>query len=369
VPKIGLRWQPYDKQVAFRFTYSKSFAAPTLFDEFGPTSFAPASSSAPGGILAPIGVTNTTGYFIGTAGNPNLQPAKAQSRSIGIALSPRAIQGLTVSLDYINVFQGGFPAGIDGINIVASVNSLGSASPFFSSVTVKGAPGQAGATQAPIASPGGLAAYLNSPGYAGDVYILDRRINSGGVRNEAFDVALAYERPAGAWGTFTFETAGTYLVSRLVSAVRGAPFYEYAGYSTNGSLMAGSAPRFSSYSTVEWRHGEDELSIGNSYMSSMVDIGSGSIPAVYLATNPQTRVSSYTAWNAQFSHAVKRDRTDGFLGCLKGMKFTVGINNLADKMPSLAPRSYPAGSNNANADVSTYSPIGRLYFISCSLKY
>ncbi len=368
VPKIGLRWQPYDKQLTLRFTYSKSFAAPTLYDEFGPTSFAPGSSSAPGGILVPIGVTSTTSYFIGTSGNPNLQPATAQSRSMGLALSPRAIKGLTISLDYINVLQSGFPAGIDGINIVASVNTLGSASPFFSSVTVKGAPGQAGTTQAPISVPGGLAAYFNSPGYAGDVYILDRRINAGGVRNEALDVAVAYERRIEGWGTFTFETTGSYLISRRVSAVRDAPFYEFAGYSTNGSLMAGTAPQFSAYTTVEWRNRGNDITLGNSYMSSTVDIGSGRIPEIYLSTNSRTKVAAYASWNLQFSHTVAKGAS-GYLGYAQGMRFTIGVNNLANKMPPLAPRSYPASSNNANADVSTYSPIGRLYFISASLKY
>src|SRR5207253_2276938 len=37
VPKIGFRWEPIDKQLILRGTYSRAFTAPTLFAMFGPT--------------------------------------------------------------------------------------------------------------------------------------------------------------------------------------------------------------------------------------------------------------------------------------------------------------------------------------------
>ena len=38
VPKISLRWLPFNDEFAIRSTFSKSFSAPQLYSLFGPTS-------------------------------------------------------------------------------------------------------------------------------------------------------------------------------------------------------------------------------------------------------------------------------------------------------------------------------------------
>jgi iron complex outermembrane receptor protein len=43
----------------------------------------------------------------------------------------------------------------------------------------------------------------------------------------------------------------------------------------------------------------------------------------------------------------------------------VGINNIADRMPPLAPRAFL----DNNADVSTFSPIGRLIYATLSMTF
>ena len=50
-----------------------------------------------------------------------------------------------------------------------------------------------------------------------------------------------------------------------------------------------------------------------------------------------------------------------------GSKLTVavGVNNLADRMPPLAPRAFL----DNNADVSTFSPIGRLIYGTLSVTF
>ena len=37
VPKVGFRWEPFDRQFTVRGNYSKSFSAPSLHAEYGPT--------------------------------------------------------------------------------------------------------------------------------------------------------------------------------------------------------------------------------------------------------------------------------------------------------------------------------------------
>ncbi len=91
VPKVGLRWQPIDDQVTFRYTYSKAFTAPDLWHEFGPPSVTAASSatffSGNLGVSDPR-LNQTFSYFSGNGNNPNLQPSHAWSRSFGVVISP-----------------------------------------------------------------------------------------------------------------------------------------------------------------------------------------------------------------------------------------------------------------------------------------
>jgi iron complex outermembrane receptor protein len=50
---------------------------------------------------------------------------------------------------------------------------------------------------------------------------------------------------------------------------------------------------------------------------------------------------------------------------VKGWDLAVGVNNLANRMP---PRSPQAFTDN-NADVATYSPLGRLFYATFAAKF
>ncbi|SDR90807.1 TonB-dependent receptor [Opitutus sp. GAS368] len=371
VPKIGLRWQPVDEQVTLRYTYSRSFTAPTLSALFS----TPNGGFVTNTILATALLDPTVGtktFFSGNGNNPGLQPSKSHSSSFGVVVSPKAVKGLSVTVNYVDVTQNGLPAGIGGNVIVASVNTLGSASPYFRNAAVGNIPGGPGSSQALLAAPGGLKTYITSPGYAGDLYILDNQANSGTVHVKAMDLSLEYELPATSLGRFTVSTTGTYLQSFLVQRLPTDPVYEYAGYSTNGQTMSGTFPKYSFYSTLEWKQGDWAAQLGSTHVSSMTDILSGQIPDLYLAnpaTPPATKVAAYTTFDLQGSFTFGKGEASALWKCLKGLKVTVGVNNLTNKMPPFAPKSQPAGSNNNNVDVAQYSPVGRLWFISADVKF
>ena len=371
VPKIGVRWQPVDDQVTLRYTYSKSFTAPTLSALFT----TPNGGFVTNTIIATALVDPTIGsktFFSGNGNNPGLQPSKSHSSSFGIVVSPRTLKGLTATVNYVDVTQNGLPAGI-GVNvIIASVNALGSASPYFRNAAVGNIPGGPGSSQALLATAGGLKSYVTSPGYAGDLYILDNQANSGAVHVKAMDLSLEYELPATSFGRFTISTTGTYLKSFLVQRLPTDPIYEYAGYSTNGQTMSGTFPRYSFYTTLEWRLGAWAAQLGCTHVSAMTDILSGQIPDLYLAnpsTPPATQVPAYTTYDLQGSYTFGKADGSARWGYLKGFKLTLGVNNLSNRMPPFAPKSQPAGSNNNNVDVAMYSPVGRLLFISGSVKF
>ncbi len=314
----------------------------------------------------------TKTFFSGNGNNPGLQPSKSHSNSFGVVYTPKAVKGLTATLNYVDVTQNGLPAGIGGNVIIASVNALGSASPYFRNAAVGNIPGGPGSSQALLAAPGGLKSYVTSAGYAGDLYILDNQANSGLVHVKALDFGVDYELPATAYGRFTFSIDGTWRQSFLVQALPTSPVYEYAGYATNGQTMSGTIPKFSTYTVLEWKQGNWAAQLGSTYDSSMTDILSGQIPAVYLAnpaTPPVTKVAAYTTFDLQASYTFDRAGAARLWSYLKGLKLTVGVNNLGNKMPPFAPKSQPAGSNNNNVDVAQYSPVGRLLFVSGTVKF
>ena len=77
VPKIGFRWEPFDKQFIVRTNYSKSFSAPSLYAEYGPTD----TRQVGAGVIQGVFGNNYTAMpFNGEDGNnPNLKPAKSTS--------------------------------------------------------------------------------------------------------------------------------------------------------------------------------------------------------------------------------------------------------------------------------------------------
>jgi iron complex outermembrane receptor protein len=371
VPKVGLRWQPVDDQVTVRYTYSKSFTAPTLSALFTTPNGGFVTNTIIATALSDATIGSKT-FFSGNGNNPGLQPSKSHSNSFGVVVSPKAVKGLTATINYVDVTQNGLPAGIGGNVIIASVNNLGSASPYFRNAAIGNIPGGPGSSQALLATAGGLKNYITSAGYANDLYILDNQANSGAVHVKAMDLSLEYELPATSFGRFTVSTTGTFLKSFLVQRLPTDAIYEYAGYSTNGQTMSGTFPKYSFYSTLEWKEGNWGAQLGSSHISAMTDILSGQIPAVYLAnaaSPPATQVAAYTTFDLQGSYTFGKRETVAFWSYLKGLKLTVGVNNVSNKMPPFAPKSQPAGSNNNNTDVSMYSPVGRLVFFSGSVKF
>ena len=269
VPKAGFRWQPIDSQFTVRGTYAKSFTAPTLYAMFGPT-----GTRQVGGAVIQSVFGGPQLPFNGEDGNnPDLKPSKATSYSLGFVLRPNAIEGLTLSADYSFIKQTGFPGGIGFANILQSVNQFGSASPFAANVARGNFPGMPGAI--PFATPGDLASYIRA-GNNLDVYAIDRFMNLGGVKERSISATLEYEHELDKSNTLLFSSTAAIFLHYQFQALQSQPFYEYAGYATNGGTgVQGTLPKYRVYSTLTWKHGPFDFTVANTYMSAVKDIGAG----------------------------------------------------------------------------------------------
>jgi outer membrane receptor protein involved in Fe transport len=107
VPKLGLRWQPFDAQVTFRGSWGKGYRAPSLAELYQPVNTSvvfniadPLRAGRPG---SNSNDTTTGQRQVVSGGNPLLSPEKSESFNTGVQIQPRALPGRSLGLDYYKV--------------------------------------------------------------------------------------------------------------------------------------------------------------------------------------------------------------------------------------------------------------------------
>lgn len=95
--KAGLSWTPFDS-LRLRGTRSRDIRAPNLSELF--TSGRTQSAT----VVDPfMGNVRTSGIFITTTGNANLQPEKADTLTLGAVYQPSFVPGFSISADYYDI--------------------------------------------------------------------------------------------------------------------------------------------------------------------------------------------------------------------------------------------------------------------------
>jgi outer membrane receptor protein involved in Fe transport len=122
--KVGLDYSVTD-QLRFRAMTSRDIRAPTLNDLYQPL-----QKAVTGFVDLHTATSNT--LFQGQRGNPDLEPEKARTYSVGVVWQPDFIAGFTTSLDYYKIRMNNAIAFIEAAN--ASVQRLcedsGGSSPY-----------------------------------------------------------------------------------------------------------------------------------------------------------------------------------------------------------------------------------------------
>src|SRR5207302_259966 len=105
VPKVGLRWQPFDEELTLRATWGEGFREPSLEELFGsPVSTLEVTHDPlKGGLLE-----SETNVLISS--NPNLQPEDSRSFSGGFVYTPKYVPGLNLSVDFWDIERTGVVA-------------------------------------------------------------------------------------------------------------------------------------------------------------------------------------------------------------------------------------------------------------------
>ncbi|MBU8976643.1 MULTISPECIES: TonB-dependent receptor [unclassified Lysobacter] len=203
--KFGFRWKPID-DLLVRGNWSEGFRAPSIAELFAGqadsfpqladpcnvNNFADQIPAAQAqcvreGVPANGYVQNNPQIRITVGGNPELQPEKSESYTLGFVYSPNYVEGLDVSLDWWQIKIEDAITTIGGANIIQQCLDSGGTSPACS-------------------------LYSREPG--GQIIdLLDTTTNIGGTKVEGYDLTVSYRLPETAWGKFSFTWDTTYMSS------------------------------------------------------------------------------------------------------------------------------------------------------------
>jgi len=359
-PKFGFRWEPIDDQFSIHATYAKSFAAPPLYQAYGPFDTRPVTDRL-------IGIVFGSQYAVGESfngedgANPSLKPSTSTSRSIGFEFHPDFIGGLTLNADYSSIKLRGFPGGADFTRIMQSVNDEGSASPYFDSVSTGNFTNLGG--KDPFGTPGSLLAFLTDPATGlpdpskySQLYVIDRFRNQSELIEHSWLLGFNYILPTDRYGTWTIMSKGAIFNSFKFQRRPGDPYQQYAGNASNIGVFAGTLPKYRFYTTLDWAFHNLDMTLANTYISSVDDAGAA-------GTLPGISVPSYSVWDLRGSYSWML----GGEGSDSELTVALGINNIDNKMPPIFPRAFT--NQYTTSDIGTYSPIGRLVYGSVFVSF
>jgi len=352
VPKYGVCWQPVDGQLTIRYSYSKGFAAPTLYSLFGPIT---RGSSA--NLSASLGYTDAVNRqgTRETGANSALKPATSTTDSVGFTLEPKMLRGLSLAADYHDIRLSNIVTSVGDTTIAQSVNQLGAASPYASQVTLNGAA---------INAPGQIRTFIDGGGLPSQVFISDTGRNLQGAIVRCLDLSARYTLPVKSVGEFALGTACTFFVDDKIQLMPSDQYHEYAGLATS---REGTIPGYRVYTHLTWHKAGWEAVLGNTYIPPVDDLGAGGTAFVTSTTLQRTRIYSYNAWDVAFARTFDFGKGHRVV-VPQELTLRIGINNLTDELAPAAPQAFPTTSA-AGADVGTYGAIGRLFYVSAEVKF
>ena len=361
--KIGVDFAPI-RDIRFRAAYNRAVRAPNIQELFA-TQFVGLDGStdpcagkavtatnygcrAQGLVVGQTVAANPAAQYNGLlGGNPNLQPEKSTTKTLGVVIQPSMVPGLTLSADWYDIkitdaIQG---FGADAILNACVNNSTATAASPACKLIKRNAAGSL---------------WLTSDGYVNDL-----PLNVGGFRTRGIELNGNYSREVGSIGTVSLNFVGTmldkYEINNGLTEV-----YDCAGY--YGPTCGGPAP--------EWRHKlrlsvNTKMGIGISaqwrYFGA-VDVeyknASGTLSGDYYDYSSRLGAQSY--FDLSFSANIG-----------KSLSWRLGVNNLLDKEPPLVTSgsgnfgaSACAGTVcNGNTYPGTYDSLGRYIYTGVTLDF
>jgi len=229
VPKVGLRWQPFDEQLTLRSTWGEGYLQPSMVQLYGPTrfvlgpvhfvGFAPtAQFGPPGSPTNPLQDVTDPETTIENIPNKALHPEHDRAWTGGLVYTPKWIPPkwgtLTLTVDFWDVERSGVAMFLSPSVVINGYNAG-----IFPGIVSPATP--------TLSSPP-AALFDPEGGYAG---VSSPYLNGGRMRANGVDLGAQYQIETGV-GTFTLLSRWTYL-NEFVFNFPGDRPWQVAGRANN----------------------------------------------------------------------------------------------------------------------------------------
>jgi len=364
--KVGLEFAPI-RDIRLRGSYNRAVRAPNIQELFAPQFVGLDGSTDPcaghtiqanelGCIAQGLSVGQSTPlnpaeqYNGLLGGNPDLNPEKATTKTVGVVLQPRFLPRLAVTIDYWNIKVKDAIQGFGADTILADcvANTTDLANPAPSCALINRNPA------------GSL--WLSSDGF-----VIDTPTNVGGIETSGFDFSASYSHQLGNIGTLSASFIGTYLDEYLTDNGI-APQYDCAGYYgtvCSGGTVASLSP------LPKWRHKlRTTLQMDNGIGVSLQWRLVGKVKHEHHSndealTGAIPQLGGIMKAQHYFDLAVTWAFRDNY-------NFRLGVNNLFDNDPPLVTSSQgscPAGPCNGNTYPGMWDTLGRYVYLGATLDF
>jgi outer membrane receptor protein involved in Fe transport len=366
--KIGAEWAPV-RDIRFRGGYQRAVRAPNIGELYTPQAVGLDGSIDPcaapklnattltnGTTLAQCEATGVTPQQFGNilpdkanqyngllGGNPQLQPEKADSYTIGWIVTPRWIPNFTWSVDYFNIKIENVIGAIGGNTILLDCISQGT---FCND----------------IHRDAGGSLWRTNLGYVSDL-----NQNLGQLKTQGIDVQGTYRVSMPKLGSLLFSLQGTKTKQLQTTPVANGPSWDCVGF--YGATCGGGNPKWRSVFNTTWSTPWDGLDVNVRWR--------------YIGPNEseQTSTNAFLAGSAYLplAHIPAYSYFDlaATFNVYKNVRLELGVNNITDKVPPLivgadCSTSTPqaAGANcNGNTFPGVYDAMGRYLFAHITAQF
>lgn len=317
--KLGATWRPVD-DFLLRATRSRDIRAPTLFDLYA------GEQSAIGTLVDPVsGITANVPQVSG--GNAGLKPEEADTFSIGGVLTPSALPGFSLSVDYFRLKIDGAIGTLSTAQIVTNCQASGGSAPECALIT------RPGANQFPTSirmAPANIA-FLETSG---------------------IDFDASYATTLGE-GDLNFRLYASYLHEYKTQQSATAPTYDFAGYGSSANQPV-ARPKWRGTLNVNYTLGDVGLFLSQQYIGKFT-LGSEEPNQNYV--DAKKGAVWYTDATVTYRTQAMGAETELFLT----------VNNLFDRDAPLIPGTIPG--LNLPTIISLYDTVGRAYTFGVRARF
>jgi iron complex outermembrane recepter protein len=343
VPKLGVKWQPFDESLTIRSTWGEGFLQPSLYQLYG-------SSSSFLDFTLDIPVTVNS--------NPNVQPEDSRNFNAGVVYTPKFLPGLTFSFDIYNIESNGvvyLPSPAEVIRRDESGTLL----------------------------PGEMV--LHDPTNGEPIRIIETYQNGASQRARGVDLSLQYQW-ATRFGTFTSLTQATWLDSFRQAPIAGAPTAEVSGNAIGASDDA--YLRWKGISRLDWTWGRLDIVATARYFDGFHEFTTGgrnhwvsqtwffdaqaTYDFIFIGPVEPQPVAGYSKATGDENNGVLEATQSvnysrvSWRTILNDTSITIGCNNVFGQDP---PKAYGFGGSGTGYPGFIYDASGRFVYLTLTKKF